>query len=303
MTGATGYVGSAVAERLLAAGHRVAGLARSDQAASTLRRRGVEPYRGDLCDRARVVDAVGQADATIHAASSGRGPEAAEAELCAVEAFLASLNGSGKTLVYTSGAAVYGDTGTGVADEAAPLSPPPERAWRLPLERRVLASGDRGIRPVVIRPCFVYGRAGGVAARLVDGARHAGVARYIDAGDNRFSTVHVDDLADLYLLALESERASGPHNASSGEVAQRELAEAVGRLIGTSVTSWPLAEARSRLGIVADTMAMNGRISAARARRELRWNPRRPGLVDEIERGSYRVAIDAVLAAAPAPAR
>ena len=303
MTGATGYVGSAVAERLLAAGHRVAGLARSDQAASTLRGCGVEPYRGDLCDRARVVDAAGQADATIHAASAGRGPEGVEAEVCAVEAFLAALSGSGKTLVYTSGTAVYGDTGTGVADEAAPLSPPPERAWRLPLEQRILTSGDGGIRPVVIRPCFVYGRAGGVAARLVDGASHAGVARYIDAGDNRFSTVHVDDLADLYLLALESDRASGPYNASSGEVAQRELAEAVARLIGTSVTSWPLAEARSRLGIFADTMAMNGRISAARARRKLRWNPRRPGLVDEIERGSYRVAIDAVVAAASAPAR
>ena len=303
VTGGTGYVGGTVADRLVAAGHRVVGLARSDQAETALRRRGVEPYRGDLCDGARVADAAGQADATIHVASAGRGPEAAEAETSAVDAFLDGLDGSGKALLYTSGGVVYGDTGTGVADEDAPLNPPPERAWRLPLEQRVMAAGDQGIRPVVIRPCFVYGRSGGVAARLVEGARHAGVARYIADGENRFSTVHVEDLADLYLLALENERASGPYNASSAEVAQHQLAEAVARLVGGDAASWPLAEARSRLGVFADTMAMNGRISAARARGELGWVPTRPVLLDEIERGSYRSAIEILDPAAPAPAR
>jgi nucleoside-diphosphate-sugar epimerase len=303
VTGGTGYVGAAVADRLVAAGHSVVGLARSDQAETALRRRGVEPYRGDLCDRARLAETARQADATIHVASAGRGPEAAEAEASAVEAFLDGLDGSGKTLLYTSGGVVYGDTGTGVADEEAPLNPPPERAWRLPLEQRVLDAGDRGIRPVVIRPCFVYGRAGGVAARLIDGARHGGVARYIDAGENRFSTVHVDDLADLYLLVLENQRASGPYNASSAEVAQHELAEAVARLVGGDAASWPLAEARSRLGIFADTMAMNGRISAGRARSELGWVPTRPALLDEIEHGSYRAVDEALGAGAAAGAR
>ncbi len=187
---------------------------------------------------------------------------------------------------------MYGDTGSAVVDEDATLKPPPERAWRLPIEQRVLAGAERGIRPVVIRPCFVYGRGGGVAARMVEGGRRGGLARYIDDGQNRFSTIHVDDLADLYLSALQNDRAAGPYNATATEVTQRQLAEAVGRLSGVGTASWSLSEARGQLGVLADTMAMTVRTSAARAQRHLSWKPWRAAPVDEIEHGSYHSAFE-----------
>jgi nucleoside-diphosphate-sugar epimerase len=293
VTGATGYVGSAVVDGLVDAGHRVLGLVRSDWAEATLSsRHGVEPVRGDLGDRAALVEAAERADATIHVASGGRGAEAVQAEACAVGAFLAALQGSGKALVYTSGTVVYGDTGTSVAHEDAPLRPPPERAWRLPFEQRILAAHHRGIRPVVIRPSFIYGRAGGVTASLIEAAQRQGVARYIGAGQNRFSTVHVDDLAQIYVLALETQGSSGPYNAASGEVEQRQLAQAVANLTAASVTSWPLTQARSHLGIYADTMVMTIRSTATKARRELGWKPRRPAVADEIQHGSYRNLVE-----------
>ncbi|HEX2187724.1 MAG TPA: NAD-dependent epimerase/dehydratase family protein, partial [Longimicrobiaceae bacterium] len=160
LAGATGYVGSAVAEALLAAGHEVTGLARSDGAAARLRAAGPGVRRGDLLEPDALAPAVVDADAVVHAAALP-----GDADAAAVRALLAMLEGTGKTWVYTSGAWVLGSPGDRVADEDAPTDSAAELvAWRPAVERATLEAAGRGVRSVVIRPAMVYGRGGGSVA-------------------------------------------------------------------------------------------------------------------------------------------
>lgn len=223
-----GILGGAVAEKLQAAGHRVAGLARSDAAVGRLRERGMTPVRAELFDTARLAQAAKTADGVMHLAASF-GPDWQAGDRAAVQALLGALDGSGKPFVYTSIAPVYGDAGASVADEDAPLNPPRFHRWRPAVEQEVLAAAARGVRTIVLRPAPVYGRSGGSSVLLlVQNAQQAGAARYIGAGETRWSTVHVDELADLYVLALERAAGGTLLNASSGiSVSMRELAAAV----------------------------------------------------------------------------
>jgi nucleoside-diphosphate-sugar epimerase len=286
LTGATGYIGTAVADRLRAAGHTLTGLARSDAAASCLTTAGIRPVRGDFADPKSVGSAAGSADGVISLATTYNpavdGP--------AIDAILEALAGSDKPFVYTSGIWSHGDTGGAVVDETSPPKPAALVQWRQAVEDRVLDGAKRGIRTTVIRPAIVYGRGGGIPAGFVDSARKEGAARFVGTGENRWPFVHVDDLADLYLLALERAPAgslllgvSGP----SHPVRDVAVAASRGAGAGGRTTAWPLEEARKTLGAYADALVLDQQASGRRAKETLGWQPRRPDVLEDVERGSY----------------
>jgi nucleoside-diphosphate-sugar epimerase len=263
LTGATGYIGTAVAEHLRAAGHQVMGLARSDAAAGRLRAAGVEAVRGDFTDPAGVGATARAADGTISMATAYD----LAVDPPAVDAILHALEGSGKPFIYTSGIWSHGDTGGHVVDETTPPRPLPMVQWRQAVEDRVLAAAGRNIRTIVIRPAIVYGRSGGIPGGFVESARSEGAARMVGKGENRWPLVFVDDLADLYLRALEQAPPGTLLLGVSGPAVRvRDLATAASRGAGANgrVFAWPLDEARAELGEYADALAL-----------------------DDLERGSY----------------
>ena len=291
VTGATGYIGSVATEHLARAGHKLTALARSEQSQTLLDRRGLTPVRGELTDTARVAELASRADAVVWIATSNR----EDVDAPAVHAVLERLRGSGKTFLYTSGVWVHGNT-RGLGDEDSPLDAAELVAWRVPVERRVLAT--RGIRGLVLRPGIAYGRNAGIPSMLTASVTERGRARFVGSGDNRWATVGVDDLAELYVRTLESAPAGsvlvGVHG---GSFPVREIARAAsaGAGAGDRVESWPLPAARAELGAFADALALDQQFSAARAERLLGWRPTGPSIVEELRRGSY-----AVTSAAPA---
>lgn len=288
LTGATGYIGSAVADALLRAGHAVTGLARSDQAAERLESRNIHALRGDLKDAEILSAAAREADAVIHTALPHT-PDAPEIDRKAIVAILGALEGTNRAFIYTSGIWVYGSTGDAIVTEESPLHPTPLVAWRPMDERLVLEGSTRGVRSVVIRPGIVYGRGGGIIGGMIQEARTTGVLRFVGTGDNRWPQVHVDDLAELYLLALEHAPAGTILNATGYEsIRVREVAEAASRAAGaeTRTEAWPLEEARGTLGAYADALALDQQVSGKRAEELLGWRPKEPSLLEDLEQSS-----------------
>jgi nucleoside-diphosphate-sugar epimerase len=297
VTGASGYIGGSVASALLGAGHRVVGLVRSDERAAQVRARGIEPLIGPLDDAALLADAARAVDAVINAANAEhRG---------AVEAILKGLAGSGKAFLHTSGSSIVADLAAGeptdrVYDEDTPVHPLPGRRDRVALDRTVLAAAEDGVRAVVICPSLIHGAGRGVNARsiqipwLIALAKEHGVPRHLGRGENLWSNVHIDDLVELYLLALERAPAGAFYYAASGENSMREACQAIGRMLGLGERTEPMtleqAAAAWGEGAASYTMGSNSRVRAMRARRELGWAPHRPSLLEDIEAGSYREA-------------
>jgi nucleoside-diphosphate-sugar epimerase len=301
MTGATGYIGSAVVQRLLAGGHSVTGLARSDESALKLARAGVTPQKGDLGDLEILRAAASAADGVIHAGMShddwSRMDEAFERDQLAVDTMLEALAGSDKPFIYTSGSGVLVDTGADLADESAPTSSEGTIARRVSAESAVLEAAKSSVRTIVLRPGLVYGHGGsGVVHMMIGMAREAGHGRTVGQGQNAWSAVHIEDLADAYVRALTSAPPGTLLHVASGEpVEMRALAGALSRGLGQSgdVEGWPLSEARQQLGVLADGLAAEKRIDASRARHVLGWNPVGPSLFDEIAHGSYEAILSA----------
>ena len=226
LTGATGYMGTAIAEALRKAGHTVDGLARSQNKAKQLEARGIHPVLGDLLKPETLAEAARSADGVIHTANTNDA-DAPRTDRAASQAILEALKGSEKQFVYSSGVWVLGSTGQQVADEQSPMNPPALVAHRFGLEREVLAYKNQGVRPIVIRPAAVYGRGGGLLNMLVDSARQSGAARFVGNGENYWPFVDVDDLAQLYVLALEKAPAGSLYIGAHGpSYRMRELAEA-----------------------------------------------------------------------------
>ena len=294
VTGATGYLGSAVVGALLAAGHGVYGLARSEESARKIKARGASSVMGDMRHAGSMKTAARAAGAVVYAAST-HGPEAEEADRTAVGAILEALEGTGKTFVYTSGAWVMGRTPDGVAlaDEATPIEPTPMLAWRPAVEREVLGAASRGIRTLVIRPALVYGGGGGVIAELVAWARERGTGRFVSlpGGEPSWTLVHRDDLGDLYARLLSLDLAGGTLLVAAGDGPHRvrDIAEAASRAAGAGgrVEPWPLHEARGELGDYADALALDQRLSGEKARRAVGWAPSAPTVFEDLESGSY----------------
>lgn len=295
MTGASGYIGGTVAAALQQAGHALSGLARSQGAADKLRAHGIAPVRGDLSSHSVVRDAARGADAVINCANAE--------DPFVVAAILEGLAGSGKPFLHTSGSSVIGDKAAGqpsprIYHEDTPVDPLPEKIQRYAVQRAVLAASGHGVRSVVLCPSLIYGEGRGAnpdsiqVPNLIRQAVKSGVPRYIGAGENIWSTVHIDDVASLYLLALESAGAGSYFFVENGEASLKSIVESIARLLGSrqAPASWSIDEAVAAWGPQAAWFSLGGnsRVSAEKARKLLGWRPAGAGLFQEIEQGWYR---------------
>jgi nucleoside-diphosphate-sugar epimerase len=282
VTGGSGYIGRAVVAELRRRGHHVAALARSDAAAATVRKLGAQAVHGSL-DSLDVIElAAREHDATVLIAGV-TSPESVALEARMIDV-LGRVAPNDHTVVYTSGVWVYGDRGDAVVDEDAPLKPIDIVAWRPAHEERVLALSARGIRAVVIRPAVVYGDQGGIIGWIAAGA-NPGPVRVVGDGNNRWATVRVDALAELYAAAVEQSAAHGIYNAVNGAaVPYIEIARAASRAGGGngSVEHLSYENARAAMGPLAEAFAMDLQVSSEKARRELGWNPHRPTVLEEL---------------------
>jgi nucleoside-diphosphate-sugar epimerase len=292
VTGATGYIGGSISTKLLEAGHDVIGLARSEDAAAALKRRGIEPLRADIIAYTPFVAVTKRVDAVINAANADNA--------FVVHALLDGLRGSGKTLIQTSGSSVVGTYDNGEAsektfDEDTPFTPEPEKATRVAIDQQVLAAAKDGLRTVVIRPALIYGRGIGVGGisvqlpKLIDVAKEHGVPRHVGRGLNIWGHVHIADVVELYLLALDKAAAGSLFYAENGEASFKSVAQSIGRMLGMgdAAKDWPIGEAIEGLGPGAYlSFGSNSRVRGKRSR-ELGWKPKQGTLSDEIERGVY----------------
>lgn len=289
LTGGTGYTGSIALRHFAAAGHQIVALARRPPAGEADPR--VTWVQGDFEDGAKIADLVRQADAAIHIGAS-HDPQMERLDRIVIEAIAEALAGSGRAFINTSAAPLYGDTGTEPRDEHEPIENPlPARAWRMRHDQWCVALTSRGVRSVVLRPPLIYGGAGGPLSDNIKRARATGKALYIGDGTHRSSTVHVDALSALYLLALQNEAAQGVYNAASDDVVKAvDIAEVIAACHGPGIVAevWPLREARKVLGEFADIAAVTCVVSSERARTELGWKPSGPGVLSELISGSYR---------------
>jgi nucleoside-diphosphate-sugar epimerase len=273
LTGATGYIGTAVLEALLRAGHDVSALVRSGGAAASIVRRGARPVTGDLRNAASWLEAAGGHEAYVHAAfdASPQGP-ALEAQT--VEALLGLAAASAPaTFVYTSGLWVLGSTRE-PATEDAPVEPPELVAWRPGVERQVLHGQPAGVRPVVIRPGIVYGGARGIISEMLTSADN-GLMRIIGTGENHWPVVYDRDLADLYVRVLGAPEASGLfHATDESEDTVRTIVESIAAHAPAKpeVRYMPIAEARKKRGPIADALVLDQIVRSPRAR-ALGWTP------------------------------
>lgn len=287
LIGAGGYVGSALAERLIAEDHEVVALTRPGSA------RPAVPYErrfGDLKVPASLSAAVtDDIDGVIHAATPTGD---ARMDAAAIAALTAVMHGTIRPFVYTSGIWVLGATGEHSADENTPTNPIPIAAYRPAVEEQVLALTDNGIRATVLRPGIVHGRGAGIPAMLVDWARKTGTPQVVGAPGVRWPMVHVDDLADLYIRVLTQAPARTVwHGVAEPAVPVRELAAAAGRAAGVrgEPRFWPVPDAAQDLGAqFAEALALDQSVTAENARTRLDWHPRELDAVSDLRVGSYR---------------
>ena len=297
LTGAAGYIGGEIATRLRDAGHRVSGLVRPpmEAYAEQLHALGVEPVYGTLEDSELIGRLASESDAFINTANADhRG---------VVEVAIAAMRQSGKTLIQTSGSSITADLAGGnstdaVYDDETVVKPVPARAARIALNDLVLAAATAdGIRTMVIAPSMVYGQGSGVhkdsiqVPALIRVARKFGAGCYIGNGENRWSNVHVADLADLYLQVLFGAPAGAFYYVENGENSMREIAAAISRMLGFDGRTQSLsdADALAEFGEAMTRLSLgsNSRVRARRAHEELGWTRHRATLQEEIERGSY----------------
>ena len=289
LTGATGYIGTAVAEALQKAGHKVVGLARTAEKAKLLEARGVRAVAGDLLKPETIAAPAGKADGVIHTANTNDATSP-RIDAAVVSATLKTLEGSGKVFIYTSGVWVLGSTGNNVADENTPVNPTPLVAHRPAIEQEVLGYKGRGVRTIVIRPAVVYGRGKGMPTAFTQCARETGAARFVGDGQSRWAFVDVDDLAQLYVLALEKAPGGSLYNAAHGPSYKvREVAEAASLCAGAGgkTRAIPLEEARKAMGAFADALVLDQQVSGEKARKELGWAPRAASVLLDLKTGSY----------------
>jgi nucleoside-diphosphate-sugar epimerase len=293
-TGASGYIGGSIATALAAAGHEVSGLVRSEPNAEQVRTLGITPVYGTLDDVDVLESAATRADAVVNAANADHEPSA--------RVMLQALRGTGKAFIHTSGSSIVGTQSAGeridaIFDEDTPFTPSSERAARVALNKYILSFKAEGIRTTIICPSLIYGIGRGPTKHsmqvpwLMALAKKAGVAKHYGPGENIWSNVHIDDLVDLYILALASAPPGAFYFAENGENSMKQVCEAINRRLGVKAdpVTMSLEEASREWGERAaqNTMGSNSRVRAIRARTELGWRPGRPSLIDEIESGCY----------------
>ena len=300
LTGATGYIGSAVVDAALRANHQVTALVRTPQAADALNSRGVTPVLGDLKTVKSYRAAADAHDAYIHTAADS-GPKREEVDRKAIDTFLslasARAASSPAAFVYTSGVWVLGSNAQPM-DETAQPNPGELLGWRPSHEQLVLQAAAPNLRTVVIRPGIVYGGNRGIVSDLLKHALN-GLIRVIGTGDNHWPLVYDRDLADLYVRTATMPEASGMYHANDeGDETVNAIVEGVVRHLSMppDVRHVPLQEARKKLGAYADALALDQRVRGPRAR-AIGWSPTLhsvgtnvPRLLEEFRRAEERAA-------------
>ncbi|MER8014824.1 SDR family oxidoreductase [Streptomyces griseoluteus] len=288
VTGATGFIGSAVVPELIGAGHEVVGLARSDDGAAALKEAGAEVVRGSLDDPEGLARAADGADGVIHLAFIHDFVDfdaAGATDLRAIEAMGEVLAGSGRPLVVTSGTAIApaGRLAT-EADAPAPGT------HRTPSEEAAVALAERGVRGSVVRLApSVHGPGDqGFVPHLIRIAREKGVVGRIGDGANRWPGVHRLDAARLFRLVLEQAPAGTRWHAAADEgVPFREIAEVIGRHLDLPVVSVPPERAGEHFGFLGRFAGVDNPTSSAATRERLGWRPTGPGLLADLDQGHY----------------
>lgn len=282
VTGATGFIGSAVVQELLGGGHQVLGLSRSEAGAAALAAAGAEVHRGSLEDLASLQRGAAAAEAVIHTAfihDFSTFAKNAETDRLAIEAITVTLAGSGKPFIVSSGC-----LGLRTEDDS------PGHGFPRKSEASGLAAAAQGVRAMVMRlPPSVHGDGDhGFVPTLIEAARRNGFAMYVGEGKNLWPAVHRLDAARLYRLALEKGTAGARLHAVADEgIPTRAIAETIGRRLNVPVVSKTPEEATALLGLIGQVLGMGGPTSSAVTRQRLDWNPTRPGLVEDLEKGRY----------------
>jgi nucleoside-diphosphate-sugar epimerase len=317
VTGATGFIGGAVARKLSQHGHQVMALTRSAAAdAAKLRASGLTPVAGDFANPASLAAPAAQVDAVVSLASIGQvegTPESFAKDRDALAVMTKALGDSGKPLIFTSGSAIFGVFTKGEAsptifDEEHPVplpasvfAPPQAEvpqpfidafgasmAPRAETEKAVLNAA--GVRGIAIRPGLVYGEGRGYdLPNLIALTKKHGAAPHLGAGGVRQGYVHIDDLVGLYVLALERAPAGTMLHAVTDEIALGDLAAAVSRLVGAGgrTEALSLMEMYTRGGGGGVSLSVNKRLASERTRKVLDWTPTRYDILRDVEQGSY----------------
>jgi nucleoside-diphosphate-sugar epimerase len=291
VTGATGWVGSAVVRELLDTGHHVLGLARSDAGAASVQAAGAEVHRGDLNDLDSLRSGAAASDGVIHTAYDHAFTDYAAAAALDRQVILAlgeALAGSNRPLIITEGVQRNAPGQVGTEDSV----PPPGSFGRMRFESEEAAVSfvERGVRVAVVRfPPTVHGRGDhGFVSILVNIARTKGVSAYPGDGSNRWAAVHRLDAAHLHCLALQSAPAGARLNGVAEEgVPVRQIAEVIGRHLDVPVTSISPEKATEHFGFLGALFAQDLPASSARTQTLLGWHPVRPGLIADLDEGHY----------------
>lgn len=287
VTGATGFVGSAIVQELIAAGHRVLGMVRSDAQAAALAAAGAEVHRGALEDLETLRTGAAAADGVIHTAfvhDFSNYAASCETDQRAIEALGTVLAGSGRPLIVTSGTALL-TPGRLATEEDAPITTFPRRS-----EQAAAVFTARGVRVCVIRlPPSAHGDGDhGFVPILIGLAREKGVSAYIGEGMNRWPAVHRLDSARLYRLALEKGAAGAVYHGVADEgVPFKEIAGVIGRRLNVPVISKAQEEAPDHFGWFARFAAINCPSSSAQTQKQLGWHPTEISLIADIDRPGY----------------
>lgn len=295
VTGVAGYIGGSVAARLVKAGYKVKGLTRHEANRDKLKAIGIEAVIGDLSDLELVTRLAQEADIVIDAADSDNEE--------AVKTFLEALKGSGKTFIHTSGSSIVSDQANGepsqnifddhIYDQGSQFKPDALKQSRVDIDKLVLNAAKDDIKSMVICPCLIYGKGSGIKPEsqqipnLANEARQSGVAKCIGRGENIWSTVHIDDLTELYLKAIEQGKGGLFLFAENGEITFKEIAQTIQKSLNlkTAVLEWPVQEAVDSLGFGTAVFGLgsNSRIRGVQSR-TLGWQPSRNNVLEDAQR-------------------
>lgn len=289
LTGASGFIGSAVLRQLRLQGRDVTAIVRSPEKAAKVEALGATAVIGDITDSELVTEQAIASDGVIHLASPGD-DSSRDVDDAFVTAVFAGLEGSDKRYVHTGGIWVWGSNPD--ISEDSPRNAPPITAWRWEIEKRVLEA--QGVSTTLIAPAIVFGHGAGIPSIFVDGQYGSGTApavQLVGDGSQHWTTVHVDDLAELYILAFDLGESGSTYIGASGEnPTVREIGEAaaVGQKLDSRVEEHTVEETRARLGeAFADALLLDQQARGSAARIDLGWEPNGPSILDELRTGSF----------------